>query len=264
MPNVKRENMTQEQLERYKEHDRKKYIKFKEERLQDAKDRYAANPEAKKEYDKEFRKTDAGKKISRKAAWKKRGVIFETKEELEKTNLTYIRFPGIDGSTLNRQTLFNDGYISSYCKSIGTSKMIGVGLSHIKLYEYIKENDTHDYALILEDDILVTNPNLDYRKEINDIVALYQNKEPQWDIIRLHSMGYGMGSTAAYIVNLKHIEKFTSMNLHYHIDIQQSFSYNIINLNTLFNTRDHMITYKNPIYNLYFDNQKIGFYVNCC
>ena len=90
MPNVKRENMTQEQLERYKEHDRKKYIKFKEERLQDAKDRYAANPEAKKEYDKEFRKTDAGKKISRKAAWKKRGVIFETKEEFDAIYKIYL------------------------------------------------------------------------------------------------------------------------------------------------------------------------------
>ena len=186
----------------------------------------------------------------------------ETKEELEKTNLTYIRFPGIDGSNVNRQTLVNDGYISSFFKLIGTPKMIGSGVSHIKLYEYIKENETNDYALILEDDILVTNPNLDYRKEINDIVALYQNKEPQWDIIRLHSMGNGIGSAAAYIVNLKHIEKFTSMNLHYHIDIQQSFSYNVINLNTLFNTRDYMITYKNPIYNLFFDNQKIGFYVN--
>ena len=186
----------------------------------------------------------------------------ETKEELEKTNLIYIRFPGIDGSKVNKQSLVNDGYISSFCKSIGTSKMIGLGISHIKLYEYIKEIDTHDYALILEDDILITNPNLDYTKEINDIVALYQNKDPQWDIIRLHSMGYGMGSTAAYIVNLKYIEKFTSMNLHYHTDIQQSSSYNVFNLNTLFNTRDHMITYKNPIYNLYFDNQKIGFYVN--
>ena len=186
----------------------------------------------------------------------------ETKEELEKTNLMYIRFPGIDGSKVNKQSLVKDGYISSFCKSIGTSKMIGVGLSHIKLYEYIKENDTHDYALILEDDILITNSSLDYRKEINDIVALYENKEPQWDIIRLHSMGYGMGSSAAYIVNLKHIEKLASMNLDYHIDIQQTLSYNVINLNTLFNTRDHMITYKNPIYNLFFDNQKIGFYVN--
>lgn len=186
----------------------------------------------------------------------------ETKEELEKTNLTYIRFPGIDGSNVNRQSLVNDGYLSSFCKSIGTPKMIGAGVSHIKLYEYIKENDTHDYALILEDDILVTNPNLDYRKEINDIVALYQNKEPQWDIIRLHSMGNGIASAAAYIVNLKHIEKLTSMKLYYYSDIQQSFSYNIINLNTLFNTRDHMVVYNNPLYNVYIDNQKIGFYVN--
>ena len=186
----------------------------------------------------------------------------KTKEELEKTNLIYIRFPGIDGSNVNRQSLVNDGYISSFCKSIGTPKTIGAGVSHIKLYEYIKENDTHDYALILEDDILITNPNLDYRKEINDIVALYQNKEPQWDMIRLHSMGNGIGSSAAYIVNLKHIEKFTSMKLYYHSDIQQSFSYNVINLNALFNTRDHMVVYNNPLYNVYIDNQTIGFYLN--
>ena len=90
MPNVKRENMTQEQLERYKEHDRKKYIKFKEERLQAAKDKYAANPEAKLSYDKEYRQTEAGKKTERKKKWKKRGVIFETKEEFEAVYERYI------------------------------------------------------------------------------------------------------------------------------------------------------------------------------
>jgi hypothetical protein len=76
--------------EELKEYDAEKYLKNREIILQREKDRYAANPEAKKAYDKEFRKTDAGKKISRKAAWKKRGVIFETKEEFESVYKIYL------------------------------------------------------------------------------------------------------------------------------------------------------------------------------
>lgn len=67
-----------------------RYYANPEPKLQAAKDRYAANPEAKKAYDKEFRKTDAGKKISRKAAWKKRGVKFDNKEEFEAIYKIYL------------------------------------------------------------------------------------------------------------------------------------------------------------------------------
>tara|TARA_B100000073_G_C23587432_1_gene514807 strand:- start:60 stop:842 length:783 start_codon:yes stop_codon:yes gene_type:complete len=186
----------------------------------------------------------------------------QTIQELKKTNLTYIRFQGIDGSSVDKKHLTNKKMISPFCKAICTNKTVGCGVSHLMLYNHIKDNDTNDYALILEDDIIVTNPELNYHEEIENIIQEYNTKKPDWQIIRLHSMGFNMGSAAAQIIHLKYIDTFSSMKLYYHIDIQQSINYSIINLNTLFNTRDHEIIYNIPINNLFLDNQKIGFYLN--
>lgn len=75
-------------------------------------------------------------------------------------------------------------------------------------------------------------------------------------------MGFGTGSNAAYIINLKYINQFSNSILHYHIDTQQYLENKIISLNTLFNTKDYLIDYSIPFYNIFFDNQKIGFYMN--
>ena len=76
--------------EELKEYDAEKYIKNREIILQQVKDKYAANPEAKLSYDKKYRQTEAGKKTERKKVWKKRGVIFETKEEFEAVYKIYL------------------------------------------------------------------------------------------------------------------------------------------------------------------------------
>ena len=76
--------------EKLKEDDSLRYYANPEPKLQAAKDKYAANPEAKLSYDKEYRQTEAGKKTSRKSKWKKRGVIFETKEEFEAVYKIYL------------------------------------------------------------------------------------------------------------------------------------------------------------------------------
>ena len=186
----------------------------------------------------------------------------QTIEELSKTDLSYQRFSGVDSKRINKRNLVESEIISPFCNNFCTDKTIGCGVSHIALYKHIQEHDKNDFALILEDDILVSNSNVSYQKEINAIVEKYNNESPQWQIIRLHSMGLGFGSNAAEIINLKHISTFSNMTLHYHIDIQQSFNYHIINLNTLFDTRDHLIEYTNKINNVFFDNQKIGFYMN--
>ena len=183
-------------------------------------------------------------------------------QELSKTNLTYERFPAIDGAGVNKQSLVQQNIISPICKSYCTNKTIGCGVSHIMLYKHIQQYDKSSCALILEDDVIVTNPGLNYQKEIEHIVEKYNREKPTWEIIKLHSMGLGIGSTAAQIINLKYIGKFASSRLHYHLDIQQSFMYHIINMNTLFNTKDHEIVYKFPIYNMFIDNQKLGFYLN--
>lgn len=185
-----------------------------------------------------------------------------TIKELEKTNLHYQRFSAIDGKIVDKDDLVERKIISNVCKHFCTDKMIGCGVSHIMLYKHLQKTDTNKFALILEDDILVTEPNLDYNEEITKIVNTYNVSTPAWNIIRLHSMGLNMGSNAAYVVNMNHIHELSSMMLQYHIDLQQSFLYKIINLNTLFNTRDHMIYYTYPHDNIYIDNQKVGFYMN--
>uniref|UniRef100_A0A6C0KJG5 Glycosyl transferase family 25 domain-containing protein n=1 Tax=viral metagenome TaxID=1070528 RepID=A0A6C0KJG5_9ZZZZ len=185
-----------------------------------------------------------------------------TIQELKKTNLTYSRFQGINGESVMKQSLIDENIISPFCKALCTNKTIGCGVSHLMLYKHIKENDTNDYALILEDDIIVTKPELNYHQEIEKIIHEYNTKKPNWQIIRLHSMGFNMGSAAAQIINLKYIETLSSMKLYYHIDIQQTLCYLIVNLNTLFDTRDKEIIYNIPINNVYIDNQKLGFYLN--
>jgi hypothetical protein len=76
--------------EKVKEDDSLRYYANPEPKKQATKDRYAANPEAKNEYDKAYNQTPQGKKKNRKSKWKKRGVIFETKEEFEAVYKIYL------------------------------------------------------------------------------------------------------------------------------------------------------------------------------
>ena len=186
----------------------------------------------------------------------------EMLNELNKTNLKYERFPGIDGKIVDKKELVEKKLISPFCQTICTDKTIGCGISHILLYKHIKQYDKNNYAIILEDDIQVINPELNYTKEIKKIIKTYNKQNPNWEIIRLHSFGFGIGSNAAIILNLNYIEQFSNTILHYHIDIQQYLENNIIDLNILFNTKDYLIDYSIPFYNIFFDNQKIGFYMN--
>ena len=188
----------------------------------------------------------------------------ETIHELRKTNLSYKRFPGYDGSMIDKKKLLQNNRFSNFSILFNSNKMIGCSYSHIQLYKYIQTLDI-DYALILEDDIVVLNPDLDYTKEVTNIILKYNFLNPRWKIIRLHSMCFDLGSAAAYIVSKEKIDELSNMKLYYHIDVQQSFQYNIINLNKLFSTKDKEIHYKNPFLNIFIQNQKIGFYLyqNC-
>tara|TARA_Y100000748_G_C15474762_1_gene480307 strand:+ start:1319 stop:1738 length:420 start_codon:yes stop_codon:yes gene_type:complete len=67
-----------------------RYYANPEPKLQAAKDRYAANPKAKNEYDKAYNQTPQGKKKNRKSSWKKRGVKFDNKEEFEAVYKLYL------------------------------------------------------------------------------------------------------------------------------------------------------------------------------
>ena len=186
----------------------------------------------------------------------------QTLEQLEKTNLNFKRFEAIDGNTIDKHDLITKGIISKLCKCICTNKTIGCGVSHIMLYKYIEEHDKNDFSLILEDDIIVTEPLKDYNKEIYKIVNYYNTINPSWHIIRLHSILHNTSSNAAYLINHKFIHKLSNTILQYHIDIQQYIYNNVVHLNTLFDTRDKEINYDCLAYNIFYDNQKIGFYMN--
>ncbi len=185
-------------------------------------------------------------------------------KELNQTNLCYERFPGIDGRHVDKDKYIKEGSLSSFADYCLTDKMMGCGLSHIMLYKHIRNQQKQpiDYALILEDDVKVSHPHLDYSKEINAIIAQHNITHPHWQIIRLHSMGFDLGSGAAYIISTKHIESLANMRLLYHVDIQQSFQYHIVHLNTLFETKDHETHYKNPLLNICVQHQKVGFYLH--
>lgn len=183
----------------------------------------------------------------------------ETIKELSKTNLKYKRFNAINGKLENKNdSKYNNNFY--LFKKFSTNKMFGAVNSHDLLYKFIKQNDKNDFALILEDDIIITNSKINYYEEINKIVNYYNIINPTWEIIRLHSFLYGSGSAAAQIINLKYINNLTKHKLYYHTDVQQTILNNCINLNYLFSTKDNSINYKNILFDLFFDNQKMGFY----
>ena len=102
--------------------------------------------------------------------------------ELNKTNLNYERFSGIDGSTIDKKELVKNKIISPFCQIICTDKMIGCGISHILLYKHIKQHDKNKYAIILEHDIEVINPELNYITNKPQIGKLYAFI--QWVLVR--------------------------------------------------------------------------------
>ena len=83
-------NYREENKEEIRLKDAIRYQKNREKKIQASKDRINANPEARQEYEREYNKTDAGKIRRRKASWKSRGLIFDSKEEFEEIYERYI------------------------------------------------------------------------------------------------------------------------------------------------------------------------------
>tara|TARA_Y100000389_G_scaffold169032_1_gene175039 strand:+ start:246 stop:1028 length:783 start_codon:yes stop_codon:yes gene_type:complete len=182
---------------------------------------------------------------------------------LNKTNLKYKRFEGIPGSQC-KDTDYYKKKTNLFCKLFSTDKIIGCGLTHIKLIEDIYHKNNTPYAFIIEDDILLLkDKNFDYNYEINKIINYYNLTNPKWELIKLHSFHLGLGSTAAYIVNRKGMEKIVNTKLNYHIDIQFNNFLNVIIHENLFSTKDIYTDYEDIFQNYFIENnQKIGFYLN--
>ena len=156
---------------------------------------------------------------------KDKANIERTNNELKKINYDMSkvhRFSGVDGNKVN----VNEENVHPVCKIFCTNKIIGCGLSHIKLCEKLK-NENVKIALILEDDIK-TIPNIDLNKEINETIERISKQDSNWDIILLHKQGFCKeykkingdvcGSAAAYLISDKGMEKFSNLMLTYHND----------------------------------------------
>eukprot|EP01084_Bolivina_argentea_P206447 352491_1 len=165
------------------------------------------------------------------------------------------RFEAVNGYsyvTSGNHTL--DHKITSFCRKFCPYEVIGCGLSHLILTEYIYNNDINKYALILEDDAspIYANIGVDFISAIHEIV---DNAPSDWDILKLHchfhckynvstptyELGYYHGSNTAYLISKDAIKKefeFGQNKLFWHFD-DQRWIYSRFHLN-------HLNMYKAP------------------
>lgn len=156
------------------------------------------------------------------------------KNHLNKININPIRFNAIYGKNIKNYNHYKK-YLSNICKTFCPKSVIGCGLSHYLLLEYIYINDNNEFSLILEDDV---KPLF---KDKNYIQNIINNIPKNTDIILLYCQGLCnkssnkifkkttmfSGSTAAYIIRNKSIPKINKNKLLWHIDLQRINNKNI-------------------------------------
>lgn len=140
-----------------------------------------------------------------------------TVKELAKVGVRGVLFPGVDGKR-NRTS----PQVLPFCAQFCTDKMIGCGLAHIRLAQYIATHcSDNDYSLVVEDDI--RNPVADLVKQLARVV---RESEAGWDVITLFCQGWCTtptifaGSLAAYLLSRSGAQKLARFTLAYHLDIQ--------------------------------------------
>jgi glycosyl transferase family 25 len=102
-------------------------------------------------------------------------------ENMKKLNLSFTRFPAIDGSKVDPTKLKH--LVSFWGRTILSNYgMIGCALSHKELWNRLK-NDNVDYYLIMEDDFIFDN---DFINKVNKIEKYRNNID--FDIISLHCL----------------------------------------------------------------------------
>ena len=156
---------------------------------------------------------------------------------LENIGLKIERFSGINAIKGEHKKEDYIKYISKFALNFQPLSIIGCALSHILCCKYIYDNyiNNYDYFFIMEDDAFPIYNKDDFynllSKNLNEITILDKN----WDIIQLHSDAifpnyetynthYACGSTAAYLISKKGIEKTLKFKIYSHADfIQHNF-----------------------------------------
>lgn len=171
-------------------------------------------------------------------------------KECNKFNIKFQRFTGIDSNTLSEKQ--KNKYITEFCKKYCTNGIIGCGISHIKIYKDVINNN-YNNVLILEDDIyfkedfhsILNNtidelPNdydilyigyfgLSSKNTYNDhnyLLKILSNKKTEKNILKtIYCPEFPLGTHAMIISNKGCKKLLQIMNkLYWHIDWQISFN----------------------------------------
>ena len=148
---------------------------------------------------------------------------FPNRKSLERIGLNPVTFKGVDAA--KDEHLKYQKHVHPFCQKVCTKGMIGCGISHILLAEKLY-NEKVPVALILEDDAYPKVSKIDFEQIISSVPE-------DWEMIKLHcdmncedgshTVGFN-GSTGAFLINRKGMEKFSRKRVLYHIDIQLSLS----------------------------------------
>lgn len=138
---------------------------------------------------------------------------------LVEAGLNPIRFIGVDARKDEHLDYMEN--VSSLCALTCPKTVMGCGLSHILLAQHLKDIGV-PLALVLEDDAF---PKV---SQLLKHVQIALNEVPEdWDILKLHcsfckddTINSKGGSTAAYLINSRGIQKLSNLLLNFHIDVQ--------------------------------------------
>jgi glycosyl transferase family 25 len=177
-------------------------------------------------------------------------------KECTKFNIKFQRFPGVDPKTLSKKE--KKKYITKFCQKYCTNGMIGCGLSHIKIYEDVINNN-YNNVLILEDDIYfkdnfhsILNNALDELPNDYDVLyigyfglssehtyydhnyllKILSNKKTEKNIFNtIYCPEFPLG-THAMIISNKGCQKLLQImnKMYWHIDWQISFNNKDLNI----------------------------------
>jgi len=156
---------------------------------------------------------------------------------LESLGLNVERFVGINAIKDEHLKPEYSSYISNFAYYFQPKSVIGISLSHILCCKYIYLNyiEKYDYFLILEDDAYPIYNKKDFNDLLNTNLKNIEILNKDWDIIQLHSDAFFpnyetynthalCGSTAAYLISKKGMEKTLKEKIYSHADfIQHNF-----------------------------------------
>ena len=193
------------------------------------------------------------------------------KNEFNKYNMSFKRFSAIYGKDLDKDTLINETTLT--CRTFLCSYgMIGCALSHKTLWKQLLSDETTNYYLICEDDVVLTDK---FLKFIIDFDKLKDDID--FDMINFSCRNIGCGiikdeipindikigkcltplTTTSYLISKKGANKLLKIlsKVNYHIDIEIAYT-------NYFNDFNYYAT-SEPLVNFLDDDSTLTVKNNC-